>query len=97
MVTAVERVIEAGRIRPQEPTAAAIQILSATHGFVLLAMGRFIESQGLRDVMAPLAINLTVGLGDTRRRAERSLAASIKARTSSNKTTQGADIVTAHA
>jgi AcrR family transcriptional regulator len=80
LVTAVERVIEAGRIGPQKPTPAATQILSATHGFVLLAIGGFIDSQGLRDVMPLLAINLMVGLGDTRRRAERSLAAAIKAR-----------------
>jgi hypothetical protein len=80
LVSAVERVIEAGRIRPQEPTPAATQILSATHGFVLLAMTGFIDPQGLQDVMVPLAINLMVGLGDTRRRAERSLAAAIKAR-----------------
>jgi hypothetical protein len=75
-------VIEAGRIRPQEPTPVATQILSATHGFVLLAMSGFIDSQGLQDVMAPMAINLMVGLGDTRRRAERSLAAAIKTRVS---------------
>jgi AcrR family transcriptional regulator len=80
LVDAVERVIEAGRIRPQEPTPAATQILSATHGFVLLAMGGFIESQGMQEVMVPMAINLMVGLGDTRRRAERSLAAAIEAR-----------------
>jgi len=82
LVAAVERVIEAGRIRTQEPTAAANQILSATHGFVLLVMGGFIEPQGMQDVMSPLAINLVVGLGDTRRRAERSLAAAIAARVS---------------
>jgi AcrR family transcriptional regulator len=82
LVSAVERVIEAGRIRPQEPTPAATQILSATHGFVLLAMRGFIDSQGLQDVMAPMAINLMVGLGDTRRRAKHSLAAAIKARAS---------------
>ncbi|QNI07287.1 TetR/AcrR family transcriptional regulator [Mycobacterium kubicae] len=82
LVDAVERVIEAGRIRPQEPAPAATQILSATHGFVLLAMGGFINSDGLRDVMIPLAVNLLVGLGDTRRRAERSVAAAIKARAS---------------
>lgn len=88
LVSAVERVIEAGRIRPQDPVRAAIQVLCATHGFVLLAMGGFINSQGLQDprglqdVMAPMAINLLVGLGDTRRRAERSLAAAIKARAS---------------
>jgi AcrR family transcriptional regulator len=81
-VSAVERVIEADRIRPQDPTRAATQILSATHGFVLLAMSGFIDSQGLQDVMAPMTINLMVGLGDTRRRAERSLAAAIKARAS---------------
>ncbi len=82
LVAAVERVIESGRIRPQEPAPAATQILSATHGFVLLAMGGFIDSQGLQDVMVLLVVNLMVGLGDTRRRAERSLAAAMKARAS---------------
>lgn len=82
LVSAVERVIETGRIRPQEPTAVATQILSATHGFVLLVMSGIVDSRGAQDVMAPLAINLMVGLGDTRRRAERSLAAAIKARAS---------------
>ncbi len=82
LVSAVERVIEAGRIRAQEPIPAATQILSATHGFVLLAMSGFIDPQGVQDVMAPLAVNLMVGLGDTRRRAKSSLAAAIQARTS---------------
>jgi hypothetical protein len=80
LVTAVERVIEAGRIRPQEPTRAATQILSATHGFVLLGMSGFIDPQGLQDMMAPLAINLMLRLGGTCRRAKRSPAAAIKAR-----------------
>jgi hypothetical protein len=87
-------VIEAGRIRPQDPTAAATQILSATHGFVLLTMSRFIDFRELEDVMGALAINLMVGLGDTRRRAERSLRAAIEARTElmsalANKNTAG--------
>ncbi len=82
LVSAVERVVEAGRIRPQEPAPAATQILCATHGFVLLAMSGYIDPQGLQNVMVPLAINLLVGLGDRRRRAERSLAAAIKARAS---------------
>jgi AcrR family transcriptional regulator len=85
-VSAVERVIEAGRIRPQDPKRAATQMLSATHGFVLLAMTGFIDSQGLQDVMGPMTINLLVGLGDTRRRAERSLAAAIKARAAQRQT-----------
>lgn len=82
LVSAVERVIEAKRIRPEAPIPVATQILSATHGFVLLAMGGFIGPQGPQDVMVPLAINLMVGLGDTRRRAERSVAAAIEVRAS---------------
>jgi hypothetical protein len=68
--------------------------LSATHGFVLLAMSGFIDSHGLLDVMAPMAINLVVGLGDTRRRAERSLTAAIKARASQHKTNHATGSVT---
>jgi hypothetical protein len=49
---------------------------------VLLAMTGIIEHQGWQDVMVPLATNLVVGLGDTRRSAERSLAAALKARAS---------------
>jgi AcrR family transcriptional regulator len=79
LVVAVERVIAAGRIRPQEPRPVAAQLLSATHGFVLLLMTDIIETQGLEAVMAPLAINLLVGLGDTRRRAERSVTAALEA------------------
>lgn len=80
LVAAVERVIEANRIRPQSADAAATQILSATHGFVLLVMTGFVDAQEAPNVMASLAVNLVVGFGDTRRRAERSLAAAIEAR-----------------
>jgi AcrR family transcriptional regulator len=79
-VDAVERAIEAMRIRAQDPAGAATQILSASHGFVLLAMSGLIDPHGAQDVMASLAINVMVGLGDTRRRAERSLAAAMEAR-----------------
>jgi AcrR family transcriptional regulator len=79
LVSAVQRVITAGRIRPQEPTPVAAQLLSATHGFVLLTITNVIDPQGLQDVMAPLAINLIVGLGDRRARAERSVARAIEA------------------
>jgi AcrR family transcriptional regulator len=82
LVGAVERAMNAGRIRPQDARSAAAQILSATHGFVLLAMSGFMDSQGLREVMLPLAINLMVGLGDTRERAEHSMSAAIEARAS---------------
>lgn len=81
LVRAVERTIDAGRIRPQDARSVAMQILSTTHGFVLLMVGGLIDSQGFTDVMVPLAVNLMVGLGDKRGRVERSLSAAIAART----------------
>jgi hypothetical protein len=48
-------------------------------------MSGFIDSQGVQDVMAPMAVNLMVGFGVTRRHAERSLAAAVKARASQQK------------
>src|SRR4051794_20584765 len=78
MVGSLDRVQEAGRIRPVESVVAAGQFLSATHGYVLLriagAFGR--EEDGLH-VIGPLAVNLMVGLGDERAAAERSLAAAV--------------------
>jgi AcrR family transcriptional regulator len=81
MVRALERVKEAGRIRPVDSVVAAGQFLSATHGYVLLeiagAFGR--EGHG-RNVMGALATNLMVGLGDSREAAERSLLAALATR-----------------
>ncbi len=92
-VSAVERVIEAERIRPQDPQRAATQILSGTHGFVLLAMTGFIDSQALQDVMAAMTINMMVGLGDTRQRAKRSLTAAITARAAQGKNASDRGVV----
>ena len=81
LLSSVERTIEDGRLRRQDAQAAARQILSATHGFVLLAIGGFIGDvgEGIRDVAAPMTVNLMVGLGDSRTAAERSMAAAIAA------------------
>jgi AcrR family transcriptional regulator len=81
MVRSLDRVQTAGRIRPGDTVIAAGQFLSATHGYVLLEIGGAFGQQGEgRQVIAPLAINLMVGLGDTREAAERSLRAAISAR-----------------
>lgn len=74
LLESVERVIEAGRFRRQDVRAAATQILGATHGLILLAIGGFIGDidAAMKQVMAPLTINLMVGLGDEREKAEHS-------------------------
>jgi len=74
LLEAVERVIESGRFRRQDARAAATQILGATHGLVLLAIGGFIGDvdAAMEKVMVPLTINLMVGLGDERNKVEHS-------------------------
>ena len=76
LVRSVQRMIDAGRLRPAEAPAVARQFLSATHGYVLLEIGgAFGAPGGGLATMAELALNLLVGLGDSREAAERSLLA----------------------
>jgi AcrR family transcriptional regulator len=79
LLESVERVIEVGEIPEQDARAAATQILSVTHGYLMLRIGGFVEEQ-LRDLMGPLAINLMVGLGADRERAEGALVRAVESR-----------------
>jgi AcrR family transcriptional regulator len=79
LLSSVERVIEAGEFRPQDATTAAVQVLSATHGYLLLEIGGFDQEERQRAVL-PMTINLMVGLGADRERAERSLARAVETR-----------------
>jgi AcrR family transcriptional regulator len=74
MVHSLDRVRQAGRIRDVDPTLAAGQFLSATHGFVLLEMAGYFgtEGNGFPLVFAPLGLSVMVGLGATREDAEAS-------------------------
>jgi len=79
MVRSLDRVIAAGRVSPVDSVVAAGQFLSATHGYVLLEIaGAFGQGQGLQ-IIAALASNLMVGLGDSREAVERSLLAATAA------------------
>lgn len=76
LIRSLDRVKAAGRIRPMETVVAAGQFLSATHGWILLAIaGAFDVDEEGRNVLAQLGVNLMVALGDTRQAAEQSLAA----------------------
>ena len=79
LFASVERVIDAGQIRAQEPRVAAAQILSVTHGYLMLAIGGFIAEE-LQEMMPPLAVNLMVGLGADREEAERALTEAVEVR-----------------
>jgi AcrR family transcriptional regulator len=85
LVRAVDRMRQAGRIRDVDPIAATGQIWSATHGYVLLEAAGYFgdEAHGLTQVLAPLAVNVMVGLGDSREavlRSARSAVAALAAR-----------------
>jgi AcrR family transcriptional regulator len=81
LTRSVERIIDAGRIRTADPALVAGQFLSATHGMVLLQIaGAFGSGDEGLHVIAELAMNLFVGLGDRRAASERSLGAAITGR-----------------
>jgi AcrR family transcriptional regulator len=78
LVRSVARMIDGGRLRPAEPLPVARQFLASTHGYVLLEIaGAFGEPGSGLATAAELALNLLVGLGDSREQAERSLGAAV--------------------
>jgi AcrR family transcriptional regulator len=79
LLESVERAIEAGELRQGDARTAAIQILSATHGWVLLAIGGFDEAE-MQKAITPMAIDLMVGLGADRDATERSMARATEGR-----------------
>lgn len=81
LVRSVDRMKASARIRPVDSVVAAGQFLSMTHGYVLLEIAGVFghEGHGLQ-VFGELAVNLMVGLGDSREAVERSLLATVAAR-----------------
>jgi len=79
LLRSVERGIEAGIFLNQDATAAATQILTATHGYVLLLIGGFIgdPEAATRDVAIPLNVALLAGLGADREQVESAIGAAL--------------------
>lgn len=80
LCTAVRRMIEAGRIRDDDEAAVAGRIWSICHGAVTLEMAGFFghEGHGVLAILSPLTVDVLVGMGDERDRANASLAAAAK-------------------
>jgi AcrR family transcriptional regulator len=68
------RLVKSGRVRQQDPDGVAAQLWSFVHGFITLELAEtFIGfDDPVRQVLLPLGVNISVGLGDTRERAEAS-------------------------
>jgi hypothetical protein len=71
---ACERLVSSGRVRQQDPEVVAAQLWSFVHGFITLELAETFVGfdDPVRQVMLPIGVNLTVGLGDTCKRAEAS-------------------------
>lgn len=80
LVNSMSRVVDSGRIDPIDPSIAAGQTLSATHGYLLLEIAGVFRPEHRVAVHAAVGVNILVGLGDSREAAQRSMDAVIAAK-----------------
>lgn len=71
MVEACERLVNSGRIKPNQPEVVAAQLWSYVHGYITLELSdHFVNfDDPVMEVMLPMGVNLVVGLGGRRDRA----------------------------
>src|SRR5256885_733605 len=71
---ACTRLVNSGRVRQQEPEPVAAQLWSFVHGCITLELAEhFVEfDDPVAQVLQPMGVNLAVGLGDERERAQAS-------------------------
>lgn len=79
LLTAVRRMIEAGRVRDDGVAVMAGRLWSIIHGAVLLELAGFFghEGHGLTQILGPLTVDALVGMGDDRAQTEQSLASAV--------------------
>lgn len=79
LLGAVRRMIASGRIRDDGEAAVAGRLWSITHGVVLLEIAGFFghEGHGMTDVLAPLIVDVLVGMGDDRDKTSQSLSSAV--------------------
>jgi AcrR family transcriptional regulator len=73
----VRRMIADGRIRDDGESSISGRIWTVIHGTVMLEMAGFFghEGHGVTEILAPLFVDVLVGMGDDRERTSQSLAA----------------------
>ncbi|MFF4394921.1 TetR/AcrR family transcriptional regulator [Streptomyces sp. NPDC001480] len=74
ITAACRRLVDSGRAERQEPEVIAAQLWSLVHGYITLELaehfGEFEDP--VKQVLLPMGVNFSVGLGDERERAEAS-------------------------
>jgi len=71
------RLVESKCVRKAEPNLLALQFWSALHGFIMLDLGGHFAglTDSAAEVLVPMCVNLVVGLGAKREKAESSVSA----------------------
>jgi hypothetical protein len=66
--------VSSGRVRQQEPEAIGAQLWSFVHGCITLELAEHLVEfdDPVAQVLQPMGVNLAVGFGDTRERAQAS-------------------------
>lgn len=80
MVEACQRLVASGRIEQQDPEVVAAQLWSYVHGYITLELAEHFAdfSDAVAQVMLPMGVNFSVGLGDERERAQASHEAALR-------------------
>ncbi len=70
------RMVEGKGVRKIDPDLMATQLWSALHGFIMLELGGYFDAvdSPTASILMPMCVNLIVGLGADRKRAEASAA-----------------------
>ena len=72
-IDTVARCIDAGRFAPADPESLALQTWTAAHGMITAVLARLLTIEDVIEHFSAMGVNLFVGFGDDRRRAERSI------------------------
>jgi AcrR family transcriptional regulator len=80
LLNAVARIVASGRIRHDDVVEIAGRVWSMIHGLVLLEIvGQFGHDQhAFVQILGPMIVDMFVGMGDERQRAENSMSRAIK-------------------
>jgi AcrR family transcriptional regulator len=80
LIDACDRLVSSGRIAPAQPDVIAAELWSLVHGYVTLELAElFTEfADPVQQVLLPMGVTFTVGLGDTPERAQASHEAAVR-------------------
>jgi AcrR family transcriptional regulator len=74
LIDACDRLVGSGRVGPADPAVVAAVLWSFVHGYITLELAHHFDEfdDPVRDVLLPMGVTFSVGLGDTTERAQAS-------------------------